>query len=763
MAGVKKQDDKESSRNQLRAEAEKKVARSADKSAPLKKQVLDKLVHELQVHQVELEMQNEELRGAQEQIAKSRNDYADLYDFSPVGYLTFNGDALITGVNLTGAALLGLERQKLLKRRFRQFVAPADAGLWDRHFVSVLQQGEKQSCDLLLKRKDGSTLYARLDSIRVETDSGTSLVRTAMSDITVQRKAEEELRVSENTHRLLFDNSPEYTYAISPEGIILNVNNAALEALGYEKTDLVGKPLMTIYAPESLPIAKGLLEKWQKTGILSNEEIVILGKNGTRRTVLLSAGAVRDENGEILHSISVQRDVTVRKLVEEALRTSEALLKATGNMAKVGGWELDLSTNQVTWTEEVGRIHEVEPGYQPKLEEALNFYAPESRPDVEAALKKAAETGEPYDLESLFIPRGSKDKIWVRSLGKAVYSGGKVVKLTGTFQNIDKYKRAEEAFLTERQRLHNVLEVMPMMVCLLTVDYHVAFANRAFREKFGESHGKHCYEYCFGKKEPCDFCESYTVLRTGKPHRWEVTAPDGATYIEAYDFPFTDVDGSPMILEVDVDITERKLSEEKLAKSYESVKKTLNDAINTMVKIVELRDPYTAGHQQKVADLATAIAGEMKLEDTRIDQLRTAALIHDIGKMYIPSDILSKPGKLADMEFSLIKTHAQGGYDIVKSMDFPGVVAKTVLQHHERLDGSGYPNQLKSEDTLLEAKILSVADVVEAMASHRPYRPALGIDKALEEISKNRGRLYDPGVVDTCLALFTEKNYKFKE
>jgi putative nucleotidyltransferase with HDIG domain len=210
------------------------------------------------------------------------------------------------------------------------------------------------------------------------------------------------------------------------------------------------------------------------------------------------------------------------------------------------------------------------------------------------------------------------------------------------------------------------------------------------------------------------------------------------------------------------DITERKLTEEKLAKSYESVKKTLDDAINTMVKIVELRDPYTAGHQQKVADLATAIAMEMKLEDTRIDQLRTAATIHDIGKMYVPSDILSKPGKLSAIELGLIKTHSQSGYDIVKSMDFPCSIANTVLQHHERLDGSGYPGGMKGEDTLLEAKILAVADVVEAMASHRPYRPALGIDRALEEISNNKGKLYDTAVVDACLELFNSAKFQFK-
>ena len=192
------------------------------------------------------------------------------------------------------------------------------------------------------------------------------------------------------------------------------------------------------------------------------------------------------------------------------------------------------------------------------------------------------------------------------------------------------------------------------------------------------------------------------------------------------------------------------------------MKKTLNDSINTMVKIVELRDPYTAGHQQNVAALATAIAVEMKLEETRIEHLRTAAVIHDIGKMYVPSDILSKPGKLSEIEFSLIQTHARNGYDIIKGMDFPSDVAQVVLQHHERLDGSGYPNGIRGEEILLEAKIVAVADVVEAMASDRPYRPAKGIDQALAEIAENRGRLYDPAVVDACLELFNSGRFEFK-
>lgn len=244
----------------------------------------------------------------------------------------------------------------------------------------------------------------------------------------------------------------------------------------------------------------------------------------------------------------------------------------------------------------------------------------------------------------------------------------------------------------------------------------------------------------------------------------EYCRKDGTTFWAESKFSIIrDGSGKPVsILGEARDIAERKSAEAKLIKSYESIKKTLDDAINTMVKIVELRDPYTAGHQQKVADLATAIAREMKLEDSSIDQIRTAALIHDIGKIYVPSDILSKPGKLSDIELGLIKTHSRSGYDIVKGMDFPCSIARAILEHHERLDGSGYPDGITGEDMLLESKILVVADVVEAMAAHRPYRPALGIAKALEEISKNRGTLYDPVVVNACIDLFSSGRFKFQ-
>jgi len=204
-----------------------------------------------------------------------------------------------------------------------------------------------------------------------------------------------------------------------------------------------------------------------------------------------------------------------------------------------------------------------------------------------------------------------------------------------------------------------------------------------------------------------------------------------------------------------------KISEQKLRLSYQRLQKTMEGAINTIAKIVETKDPYTSGHQQRVSKLAETIARKMKLPQEKIEGIRISSLVHDVGKISVPAEILNKPIKLTDIEFSLIKDHSQVGYDILKTIEFPWPIEKIVLQHHERLDGSGYPGGLKGEDIIIEARIMGVADVVEAMSSHRPYRPALGIDAALEEISKNKGILYDPEVVDICIKLVSEKGFEF--
>lgn len=203
--------------------------------------------------------------------------------------------------------------------------------------------------------------------------------------------------------------------------------------------------------------------------------------------------------------------------------------------------------------------------------------------------------------------------------------------------------------------------------------------------------------------------------------------------------------------------------EKELETSLASMKKVLGETVEAIAYMSEMRDPYTAGHQRRVAKLASAVAREMGMAEEQVEGIRVSGFLHDVGKIVVPAEILSKPGRINEAELSLIRTHSSVGYEILKLLEFPWPVAKAVLQHHERRDGSGYPGGLTAEVLTVEAEILAVSDVVESMASRRPYREALGIDKALEEISEKKGTLYNPQVVDACLRLFRDKGFQLDE
>jgi len=218
-------------------------------------------------------------------------------------------------------------------------------------------------------------------------------------------------------------------------------------------------------------------------------------------------------------------------------------------------------------------------------------------------------------------------------------------------------------------------------------------------------------------------------------------------------------ENKPAILGTALDISNTKFTEEALKESLAKLTRILEEIVSTLSSVIELRDPYTAGHQRRVSRLASAMAMEMDLSEDQIEGIRIAGLLHDVGKVATPTEILNKPGPLSEIEFSIIKTHPQVGYEILEKIEFPWPIAQIVLQHHEKLDGSGYPNGLKGKDILLEAKVLAVADVVEAMASHRPYRASLGIEKAIKDIENARGKLYEPSVVDACVKLIKKKKF----
>jgi len=235
-----------------------------------------------------------------------------------------------------------------------------------------------------------------------------------------------------------------------------------------------------------------------------------------------------------------------------------------------------------------------------------------------------------------------------------------------------------------------------------------------------------------------------------------------AKITEPYGYILKPFDDRDLHITIDIGLHKHRM-ERQLRETEERLRKTLEDTIRALASAVELRDPYTAGHQRRVSDLSCAIAVELGLSPDQIDGLRLAGLVHDVGKIRVPAEILSWPNQLSELDFNLIKAHPQAGYDIMKTISFPYPVARIVLQHHERIDGSGYPSGLKRDQILIEARILAVADVVEAIASHRPYRAALGITHALDEISNKSDILFDPEPVEICLMLFKEKGFKFND
>ena len=225
-----------------------------------------------------------------------------------------------------------------------------------------------------------------------------------------------------------------------------------------------------------------------------------------------------------------------------------------------------------------------------------------------------------------------------------------------------------------------------------------------------------------------------------------------------------DEDGAPDYnITVLTDITDRKQAEEEVVRQKEQISRTLTSAIDIASNIVEMRDPYTAGHQRRVSELAARISAEMGMPAQQIEEIRVAGLIHDVGKMSVPAEILSKPGVLSDVEFSLIKHHARMGYEIISSAHMEEPIAEMIYEHHERCDGSGYPRGLVGDEMLMGGKVLAVADVVEAMMSHRPYRPALGIEMALAEIERGAGSIYDADVCQACTTVFREREFTFSE
>jgi PAS domain S-box-containing protein len=331
-------------------------------------------------------------------------------------------------------------------------------------------------------------------------------------------------------------------------------------------------------------------------------------------------------------------------------------------------------------------------------------------------------------------------------------------------------KRVEEALKNSELKYRNIFENAIEGIYQSTIEGRITTANAAFARMAGydspeeliesiKDIGAQLYVHPEDRKK---FLEIRDAKGFVDDFEVEFYKKDGSKFFVVINSrTVKDEQGKILYLEGLIeDITIRKHAEKQLLQTLDRLRKAVITTIQVLVSAVESRDPYTAGHQTRTADLARAIATEIGLPQDKIDGIRLAGSIHDIGKLSVPAEILAKPNKLTDIELSLIEEHSRIGYEVLKNVESPWPLAEIVYQHHERMNGSGYPRNLKGDEILMESRIIAVADLVEAMASHRPYRAALGIEAALEEIEKNKGILYDNTVADACLRLFRVKGYQ---
>ena len=733
-----------------------------------KKQFMKEL-HELRGRVTELEGVEVRRGQAEEALRESENRYRFLIDNSKEIILILNKRGKIIFANESTLTNYGYSREELIGKPITRFLTRDCV----RRVLSALKEefvGHPQpDMEVRAKKKSGEIRYLRVvgGSVPVYEKGRLIGVMVNASDITDHYKAKEVLRESEKQFKELWDNAPVAYHILDTKGFVINVNQTEAKMLGYTREEMVGKSIFEFILPEQQAKAqKRFRLKMLDQSVPKADDRIYVKKDGARIYVDIDDIVERDSDGKIIGVRTTMVDITERKMAEDSLRESEEKFR---NLAEQSPNMIFINKNgRVVYANE--KCEEMM-GYSREAIYSAGFdffklIAPEFRETVKIAFGKHMKGKEVVPFEyTLLTSRGERIEA-ILSPKLIDYGGGRAI--LGIVTDISERKRAEQELRKSEKRYRNLFDNVPVGLYRTTPAGEWLDGNAASARMLG-------YPDCESMLNASPLAD---YVNPEERERWKAILEKNGV-LEDFESQLRRQDGRIIWVKDSaraiknkegrvlyyegamVDFTERKKAEEELNYTLEMLHKSLGATIQAINRLVEIRDPYTAGHQRRVADLARAIATEMGLSQEQVNGIRMAGSIHDIGKISVPAEILSKPGRLEETEFKLIKIHPKYAYEILKPIEFPGPVAQAILQHHERIDGSGYPSGLKNEEILIEAKILAVADVVEAMVSHRPYRPARSLDQALEEITKNSGALYDPKVVEVCLRLFVKKGFTF--
>ena len=701
-----------------------------------------------------------ENKRAEDQVRASSLYARSLIEVNLNPLVTISPEGKITDVNKATEEATGIPRDRLIGTDFADYFTEADKAR--AGYQRVLEEGFVRDYPLVLRNVSGSLMDVEYDAT-VHRDEAGELqgVFAAARDVTESKKARMQLA------RLaaIVTSSDDAIFSKDLDGTIRSWNAAAEGLHGYSAEEAIGRSVAILKPPGREGEAQELIERVLHGGQVTRFETQRKRKDGSLVDVELRMSPIHDSVGDIVAVSVIGHDITERVRAERERRQSEekfaAAFHASPDLISI----TRLSDSTILEVNE-GFSHLL--GYTPaesigKTTAELAIWAePADRATYVASLK---ESGRITDFESTLR---RKDGTLVTCIGSA-----RTIELQGepcflsVVHDITERKQAENQVRAASLYARSLIEASLDPLVTISPEGKITDVNEATVQVTGGPRealiGTDFSDYF---TEPDEARAGYReVLKTGQVRDYPLSlrhVSGSVIEVEYNATVYRDEAGEVVgVFAAARDVTERKETEQQLQRSLSQLQAITEEVIAAIADIVEVRDPYTAGHERRVAELALAIATRMGLDEETVTGVRVASLLHDVGKITVPTEILSKPGRLSEVEFQLIRTHPQASHDVLHGIEFPWPVAEVALQHHERLDGSGYPRGLAGDEIILEARILAVADVVEAMASHRPYRPALGIDAALEEIEQHSGGLYDAAVTEACVELFRRQGFTF--